>query len=110
MNAKKSRKATGTVRTARSGVRNMANAERGSVDMARGAKRSEGKSMGMSAVRREGLRKGERMSERRGEMSIVRNGARMHMKSIGRITKREERITRKGVKRGLMIIEDLDIT
>lgn len=110
MNAKKSRKATATTLTVKNGARNMVNAEKGSVGTARGAKRSDGKSMGMSAVRREGLRKGGRMSERRGEMSIVRNGARIHMKSVGRITKREERITRKGVKRGLMIIEDLDIT
>jgi len=110
MNAKKSRKATATTLTVKNGARNMVNAEKGSVGTARGAKRSDGKSMGMSAVRREGLRKGGRMNVRRGEMSIVRKGGRMHMRSAGRITKREEKITRRGVKRDLMIIEELNMT
>jgi hypothetical protein len=105
MNAKKNKKATGTVLTARSGVRNMVSAERGLVDMASGVKRNDGRSMGMSVVRRGGLRKGGRTSGRREEMSIVRKGGRTHTKSVERIMKREEKITRRGGRRGLMTIE-----
>lgn len=90
------KKATKTVVTARSGARNMANAEKVSGDMGRGVRRNE-----MSDARRTGSRRGGRIGKKKGR-STARRGEKISKKKGERTMRSGEKTTRRG---GMTIID-----
>lgn len=98
---RKGRESTGTDPTAKSIV-GTAKGGRVLVETLRGVKRNEGKSLAKSGAKIRDLTREGGMSVTREEMSTVRRGERMRMKSVGKTTKRGK-VMRSDGKRGLMM-------